>query len=438
MDKGYSTYKLDSVFEKYKNYTGYKDDYSASGFARKVQIAFNKYKLGDYISIIKQKDTNSPSHHKQTYFFTEEEKNMVSLFMCSSAPKYGKSKKDFSEEKLNPFSWARTGCNTKLSELQRYMEHLMNYINDNQKELHHGEYPLISLDSDPCHINYAELENINYKIQLSVRLKEILERIITALYYQDEFDSVIFEYMLTRLEGFADEFDITSSFDKEKCFEQKFEYNSVDVSIAASLGDALAYSNYLKQNKSKGSKKFLNQHYKNFLFVKNKKGKIPKPKHRKLSNLGISHHKPRLSFGYMNYIDKTIECMVQEFIKLYNDKNATANTLEDYYKKYGISLDSKKPTYYRLESRLFMTYVYPEVEKASIIGNYDFEEITTRIKNELHDILKKSKQRTKEILHEDPYQISSSLDVLLFKPFIRFHDLDVKELKERVNNNPIY
>ncbi len=438
MNKRNESYKLNSIFEKFKDFTGYKDNYSASGFARKVQIAFNKYNLGDFISIIKQKDPMNPAHHKQAYFFTEEEKNIVSLFMCSSAPKYGKSKKDFNEEKLNPFSWKSNGCNSTLSELQCYMEHLLNYINDNQKELCVERTLPFSYGSKPYYINKIELENINYKIQLSVRLKEILERIITVLYYQDEFDSVIFEYMLTRLEGFADELDIISSTTKGKYHKQRPTYNSADVSIAASLGDALAYSNYLKQNKSKGDKKFLNNHYKNYLFEKNNKDKIAKPKHSLLTSFDISLQKPHLSKDYMHYIDKTIEGMVKDFVKLYNDINTTDETKEKYYKYYGICHDQQNPTYYRLESILFRNYVYHKVEEASEAGNYDFKEIATKIKDEIHEILKKSKEKTKEIILEDTYQIASTLDVLLFKPFIRFHDLDVKELKERVNNNPIY
>ncbi|MBQ7975376.1 MAG: hypothetical protein IJ300_06790 [Clostridia bacterium] len=440
MNKENKTYKLKSIFEKYKDYTKFKYNYSASIFARKLQHSFKKYKLNDYLPIIMQKDHEHKSHHKQTYFFTEQEMNMVSLFMCSSAPKYGKSKKDFDEEKLNPFPWSRNGCNTKLSELQCYMEHLLNYIDNNKTELN-------IIDEHPnlySTINYHELKNINYKIQLSVRLKKILERILTILYFQDKFDYVIFEYMLSRLEGFADEFDIIKKFNDENSPSVARAYDSADVSIAASLGDALVYGNYYKNNKVMDIKEILDIlgcDSKKKTELTNELTKIIKLRNESLSTKGIAQHIPKPSLNYMDYIGKIIEDMVNDYRKIYRNPENFVENEGAYLKKYGISIDDRQPQYYRLETVLYEAKILRNLEEI-ISENFDTQKYISETKKEIQDILDSAKKDTERLILEEPYQISSVLDILLFKPFIRFHDLDIKELERRVTkrsqDNPIY
>lgn len=419
-------YHLEDVFKEYTQYTKNKEPYRSSSFSCNLTYRFKKYKLDDFLPLIKETDAKP---YTNIYKFNETEKNIISLFMSCSTIRQNKSKDCFDEKVLCPFPRTNQNCNAKLSDLYKYMKKLIHHIEENFAD----DTEKTPIENILPQINKIELDNIFYKIKLSVRLKNILERLITSIYFQDKFNTTIFEYMLTRLEGFADELDIISNIDEENSCNDSSTYNSADVSIAATLGDILAYNNFLKRNKNFDNENNLSKLYLILRKKENIPSEIERPKHRSLSNPRFYQPRPKQMQNYMYYIDNTIENMVTDCLGIANE----TMTFENYCVKYGINHSAKSPKHYRLETKLFETYIKPRL-KEIVFEKINSKELISEIKEKIHNKLYAAKKDTEQLIREDKYQISSVLDMLLFKPFIHFHDLDMEELCKKAKDNPVY
>lgn len=277
-------------------------------------------------------------------------------------------------------------------------------------------------------VNLDELNNIFYKIELSLKLKNSLERLIYAVYFQNKFSTVIFELMLARLDGFIDELNIINASDDEYGLDN--EYNSADVSIAASLVDVVADRKFPtgkipKEDIMKILENATTQRQdKNFINLLSNHQYVP------LSNIATKLYKSTIKSNYRDYLDNLIENMVKDYFEIYKTENIVLEMESKFLKKYGIDIDPINLNYYRLETVLYENFLQNRLDKI-ISKTITPEKLIKDIKEEIHNILLTAENDTKEIIKEDEYKIFSVLDKLLFKPFIRLHDLDIEKLKKR-------
>ena len=473
-------YNMKDVFEQYCKYVNYDGIYSSS-FSNKVKDRLKKYYLGDYKGLIekgegkgKGKGKGKGNYFKPIYFFNEKEKDMMALFYGCTTSRLGKGKGEIKQKydinKLNPFCTENRNPNLGISDLYGYIENLLEYIDENfnLKDWYKKDFEERLVPQ----INLFELQNIFDKIKLSMRLKEALERILVSLFYQDKYDVVTTEFLLLRLEGFADEIDILNAIKNESTDEMiekisssyknnlnmdfsesysmyfvnkykkmtKKDFESADVSIAAALGDLLSYYSYVDNGnysaQEKARYRMMSGNYWGVANVNNE------PIHRQLSNRTTKTEKEYLQDifrqkSYIKYIKTNIKKMVNELEELLRNKTQKSKVeIKRFFRKYGISPNLKDTSSYRLETILFETYINPGMQ-AVLEDKCTSSELINDIYNKIDSILEEAKNETKEKIKNDEYELSRDIDRLVFKPFVRFHNLDMQELQKRMENNPV-
>lgn len=409
-------YELKDVFNEYSQYIKNTEVYRPSSFSRNLTKRLKNYHIDNILKYIKKNAKPYTSH----FAINETEKDILSLFMSCTTIKQSKS--HFPDKKvISPFPrfGKNENSNEGLTDLYEYIKYLKNHIEKNP-----NKYMRVLKTK----VNIDELNNIIYKIELSLKLKNSLERLIYAVYFQNKFNTVIFELMLARLDGFIDELNILNASDDEYGLDN--EYNSADVSIAASLVDVVADRKFpAGKIPKKDIIKILEnataqRQDKNFINLLSNHQYVP------LSNITTKLYKSTIKSNYRDYLDDLIENMVKDYFEIYKTENIVLEMESKFLKKYGIDINPINLNYYRLETVLYENFLQSRLDKI-ISKTITPEKLIKDIKEEIHNILLAAENDTKEIIKKDEYQIFSVLDKLLFKPFIHLHDLDIEKLKKR-------
>ncbi|MCI5970728.1 MAG: hypothetical protein MRZ29_06255 [Oscillospiraceae bacterium] len=404
---------LEDVFEDYKKYTGSTEEYSSSEFSRKLKNTLNNYNMLDYLKPITPTD-KKPYSKDGKYTFTQMEKQLFALLLGCNSPRLCKNPDKFPDKSiLNPFLHKNHRKSMGLSDMKSYTDHFISC--EKKMELTYPAKP--------------GLTKITTFIDFAIKLKECLKKLIIAIFYMNNFNTMTFDRILIRLNGFIDELYLLNSIDEVPAVDLHHTYNknefyhSVDILTAADVGDYI----YISQMHDKARRMNFpsDANYINKFSEYKKK----KPKYTNLLNINPIHeYECHINKDYKKYLRYTIFEMYRVYIKMLKKNYSEDKILKTLYKKFDYNINIRS-----VETLIFNKYIKPQ-SKYILNGSKTLEETAESTYAEIEDLLLQSDKQAISYDKENN-EIDEQLDKLLFKPFIRFHDIDLEKLRKKAAKN---
>lgn len=537
---------LDDVHKNYEEYLEIEQNsYQKSDFSKTLTSRLRKYNLDDQIkrvNINNTHDGNEKNNFNKGYRFSNVAAEALGLFLGCSENKY--KKENIDPRILNPFAYEGLLQKQTLSDLKTHVEKLEiyvletyifsevfayipakswselkerydkewrssedfadienyilylmekydGYMNENydrlcenarkHNKIKDGVFECFSRNTK---LNISEIILLNKKIDIAIKLKNVFNRIITALFCQDNFSFKVANNLLERLYASLGESFIINEVDKVNEKAEKLKYDPKIIEAHADYGEALSkqsdklaleYIKYYKtvfdgidtMNPEPKDKVFnsadviIAAWLAEVLEVENVIDNIPADDlakkltdesfksiandevyefNRQVSRKSLKNDSNTVEHNiFTEYILRMIELMVKDFFEIIQNVgtcNANASAqMDELHKKYKIKTGEYISNLSEVEKAIFIMYIIPTYEELKTKNNKD--EVKERIQNHIKQILSSKIEENSKLVEEDSLNLDESLDLLMFKPFIQYHKLDMEELKKRIENSPL-
>ena len=428
---------LEDVFNMYKEYTGYEDEYDSNTFSRKLRDTVKYYHLKNYIKCF-----NEEREAYVGYKFSEDEAKILALFLACTTTTDIKNKDKYRCSTLNPLTRGKKkSAKLGITDLLICVENFVSHTNDFYK------YDL----------NFSELSDIVYFIKFIDIFRKEFTNMITAMFNIRSYNDQVFELIIRRIHAFTQELNlfnalcgecvpelrkkIWDAYEKNpvcpleiqekydnlyKKYESKFY--SVDVSVAASMADVFEKNEYNNSN---------------------------------IHNLGdlIHIHKSpyereKLAISkmdYRQYLKKRIRLIIEDYCNLIKEmpseeelktKSTDAEKealkkwkdkfLREFCKEHGISPYTFASNGYSTETLIFEMYINPGIDRV-ISGQISIDGLSKEIAEKLDELFKQIDSKNSDIIQGEYYkELSEQMNRLLLIPFHQLHKIDVEELRDRI------